>query len=77
VSVFDPATTPRDVPALAKEVHATIGAGDAAHAGFVLGWLRTGNLRQAVYYSQAVAAAAVSQPQATSGLTPEGVRRFL
>lgn len=75
-SVFDPATTPRDVPAFATEVYATIGAGDAVHAGFALGWLRTGDLWQAVRYSQAVAAAVVSQPRATSGLTPEGVSAF-
>jgi len=76
-SVFDWKATPRDVPALAPEAYATIGAGDAVHAGFALGWLRTGDLWQAVRYSQAVAAAVVSHPRATTGLTPERVRAFL
>lgn len=76
-SVFDWKTTPRDVSAPAREAYATIGAGDALHAGFALGWLRTGDLWQAVRYSQAVAAAVVSQPRATTGLTPERVRAFL
>ena len=75
-SAFDPLKTARDVPALAQEVHATIGAGDAAHAGFALGWIRTQDLRQAVLYSQAVAAAAVSQPLATSGVTAAQVKAF-
>jgi fructose-1-phosphate kinase PfkB-like protein len=57
--------------------YSTIGAGDAMHAGFTLArWVRGLALAQAVRYGQAVAAASVSSPEGTRGVTAAAVEAF-
>jgi fructose-1-phosphate kinase PfkB-like protein len=54
------------------EVHSTIGAGDAMHAGFLSEWLcsegESDQLARSVIYSQSVAAVSVSNEMATHGV---------
>lgn len=55
-----------------KNVHSTIGAGDAMHAGFLKEWICTENdrnqLRRSIVFSQVVASASVSNIKATHGI---------
>ncbi|MGA9773902.1 MAG: PfkB family carbohydrate kinase [Blastocatellia bacterium] len=61
-----------------ETLYSTIGAGDAMHAGFTLArWVRGYDLLKASRYGQATAAASVSSPEGTRGITRETVaKRF-
>jgi fructose-1-phosphate kinase PfkB-like protein len=67
------------VPAVTgHKVYSTVGAGDAAHAAFTLAaWVWDYDPVRAAGYSMAAAAAAVSSPAGTRGITREAVARFL
>ena len=61
----------------AQTLYSTIGAGDAMHAGFTLArWVRGFDAVRAARYGQAVAAASVSSPDGTRGVTKETVERL-
>jgi sugar/nucleoside kinase (ribokinase family) len=58
-------------------VYSTVGAGDASHAAFTLAlWLWGYHPVRAARYSMAAAAAAVTSPAGTRGITSETVARF-
>jgi fructose-1-phosphate kinase PfkB-like protein len=60
-----------------QKVFSTVGAGDAAHAGFTLArWVWGFDLISAARYGQAAAAATVSSPEGTRGLDKQTVERF-
>jgi fructose-1-phosphate kinase PfkB-like protein len=60
-----------------QRVYSTVGAGDAAHAGFTLArWVWGLDLINAARYGQAAAAAAVSSPEGTRGLDRQVVEGF-
>ena len=69
---------PARVPAAeVGSLYSTIGAGDAVHAAFTLArWVRRADVVQAARYSQAAAAAAVSVPDGTRGITGRAVDDF-
>src|SRR5262249_18376312 len=59
------------------KVYSTVGAGDTAHAAFTLAaWVWGYQPVKAARYSMAAAAAAVSSPAGTRGITREAVGRF-
>ena len=59
-------------------IHSTVGAGDAMHAGFTVSrWVRGHDCLSAVRFGQATAAAAVSSPAGTRGVTREAVGKLL
>jgi len=61
----------------AQTLYSTIGAGDAMHAGFTLArWVWGFDAVRAARYGQAVAAASVSSPDGTRGVTKETVERL-
>lgn len=63
--------------ATGNKVYSTVGAGDAAHAAFTLaGWVWGYDPVRAARYGMAAAAAAVSSPTGTRGITREAVDRF-
>jgi len=63
--------------ATGHKVYSTVGAGDAAHAAFTLAmWVWGYDPVRAARYSMAAAAAAVSSPAGTRGITREAVGRF-
>lgn len=58
----------------AQTLYSTIGAGDAMHAGFTLArWVWGYDLLRASRYGQATAAASVSSPDGTRGITKQAV----
>ncbi len=58
-------------------LYSTVGAGDAMHAGFsVSRWVRELDCLSAARFGQAAAAAAVSSPEGTRGVTREAVERL-
>jgi fructose-1-phosphate kinase PfkB-like protein len=60
----------------AETLYSTIGAGDAMHAGFTLArWVRGYDLLRASRYGQAAAAASVSSPDGTRGITKQVVEQ--
>lgn len=60
-----------------ERVYSTIGAGDAVHAGFTVArWVQGRDLVEAAQYGLAAAAAAVSLPEGTRGITREVVDRL-
>ena len=69
----------RSVPATVKSfevrnLYSTIGAGDAVHAGFTLArWVRGMDADAACRYGMAAAAASVSSPDGTRGVTRQAV----
>jgi sugar/nucleoside kinase (ribokinase family) len=63
--------------ALVSTVYSTVGAGDAAHAGFTLAfWVWGYDPVRAARYSMAAAAAAVGSPGGTRGITRAAVEQF-
>jgi len=67
----------RVLAATGHEVYSTVGAGDTAHAAFTLAtWVWGYDPIRAARYSMAAAAAAVSSPAGTRGVTREAVGRF-
>jgi fructose-1-phosphate kinase PfkB-like protein len=59
------------------DVYSTVGAGDAMHAGFTISrWVRKLDCLSAARFGQAAAAAAVSSPQGTRGVTREDVEKI-
>ena len=55
-------------------LYSTVGAGDAMHAGFTVSrWVRELDCLSAARFGQAAAAAAVSSPKGTHGITREAV----
>ncbi|HKS42423.1 MAG TPA: PfkB family carbohydrate kinase [Blastocatellia bacterium] len=61
----------------AQTLYSTIGAGDATHAGFTLArWVWGYDLLKAARYGQAAAAASVSSPDGTRGITNQTVERL-
>ncbi|HYM01195.1 MAG TPA: PfkB family carbohydrate kinase [Blastocatellia bacterium] len=62
---------------LLERVYSTVGAGDATHAGLVLAlWVRGYDPERAARFGMAVAAATVSSPNSTRGITREAVQHF-
>jgi fructose-1-phosphate kinase PfkB-like protein len=58
-------------------VFSTVGAGDAAHAGFTMArWVWGFDIMRAAQYAMATSAAAVSSPEGTRGVAREDVERF-
>lgn len=72
------ARPPAHVPGVeARTLYSTIGAGDAVHAGFTLArWVWGFGVIEASRYGQAAAAASVSSPGGTRGITRQAVERF-
>jgi len=61
----------------ARTLYSTIGAGDAAHAGFTVArWVWGFDVIEASRYGQAAAAASVSSPDGTRGITRQAVEQF-
>jgi len=73
-----PAGSPARVEAVkACPLYSTIGAGDAVHAGFTLArWVWGFDPIEAARYGQAAAAASVSSPDGTRGITRQAVEQF-
>jgi fructose-1-phosphate kinase PfkB-like protein len=69
---------PVEVPGVSVgNLYSTVGAGDAVHAGFTLArWVRGWDMIKAALYGQAAAAAAVTSPEGTRGVTKETVDQF-
>ena len=62
---------------LIPDVYSTVGAGDAMHAGFIVSrWVREFDCLSAARFGQAAAAAAVSSPGGTHGVTRDAVARL-
>jgi fructose-1-phosphate kinase PfkB-like protein len=60
-----------------RALYSTIGAGDAVHAGFSLArWVWGFDVLKASRYGQAAAAASVSSPYGTRGITRQAVEKF-
>jgi fructose-1-phosphate kinase PfkB-like protein len=60
-----------------ERLYSTIGAGDAMHAGFALArWVWGFDVIKAARYGQAAAAAAVSSPNGTRGISKQMVEHF-
>ena len=58
-------------------IYSTVGAGDSMHAGFTLSrWIHEVDCLGAARFGQAAAAAAVSSPEGTRGVTREAVGRL-
>ena len=65
-----------NAPAVAR-IYSTVGAGDSMHAGFTLSrWVREVDCLGAARFGQAVAAAAVSSPEGTRGVTREAAGKL-
>ena len=61
----------------AQTLYSTLGAGDAMHAGFTLArWVRGYDLLKASRYGQAAAAASVSSPDGTRGISSQTVEQL-
>lgn len=76
--VAAPDQAPARVPRLeVPKLYSTIGAGDAMHAGFILSrWVWGFTPLEASRYGQASAAATVSSPEGTRGITKQAVERL-
>ena len=58
-------------------LYSTVGAGDAMHAGFTISrWVQELDCLSAARFGQAAAAAAVSSPEGTRGVTREAVGKL-